>query len=160
MYFLPRIRYHYSMAHRTPVTVIKADHTGAEVWRYEGVILKRTPTSITLEARFNRDDLDLGYTVFRRGDRFVEHFYSDRWYNIFEVYDADTGLLKGWYCNFTRPAHLDSNTVRADDLALDLWIDPGRRMLVLDREEFDALPLTDQERQAVLAALDELQKGV
>ena len=139
------------------IAVIKTDYAGREVWRYDGVILERSATHVTLEARFNRDDMDLGYVLFRRGDRFVEHFYSDRWYNVFEVYDGADGVLKGWYCNITRPARLAENEVRADDLALDLFVYPDRRQLVLDRKEFDALPISAAEREAGLAALAALQ---
>ncbi len=142
------------------VTVIKNDHTGQEVWRYEGVILERSATRIVLEASFDRDDMDLGYVTFRRGDRFVEYFYSDRWYNIFEVHERDSGRLKGWYCNFSRPAEFNTAAIRADDLALDLFVHPDGQMLVLDREEFERLALDDRERQAVLDALDELCRQV
>lgn len=143
-----------------PITVIKNDHTGKEVWRYEGTVLERTPTRIRLEARFNRDDLVLDYITFRRGDRFIEEFYSDRWYNIFEVHDAADDHLKGWYCNFTRPAQLGEDTVSADDLALDLFVAPDGTMLALDREEFESLPISDRERREVLKALAELQAQV
>jgi predicted RNA-binding protein associated with RNAse of E/G family len=140
-----------------PITVIKNDHTGREVWRYRGVVLERSPTHVRLEATFNRDDVDLGYAVFRRGDRFVECFYADRWYNLFEVHDVDDDHLKGWYCNFTRPARLSAHEISADDLALDLYVYPDGRALVLDRDEFDALPISAAERAAVLEALDRLQ---
>lgn len=147
------------MAHpdHPPITVIKNDHTGREVWRYQGVVLARTPASVTLEAYFNRDDRDDGYMVFRRGDRFVERFFSDRWYNIFELYDVDDGRLKGWYCNIARPAELGAEVIRQDDLALDLFVYPDGSMLELDRAEFDALPLSDRDRAAALAALQELR---
>ena len=139
------------------ITVIKNDHTGREVWRYEGTVLVRTSRRVRLEARFNRDDLVLDYITFRRGDRFIEEFYNDRWYNIFEVHDVTDDHLKGWYCNFTRPARLDEHTVSADDLALDLFIAPDGAMRVLDREEFEALPISDRERREVLKALAALQ---
>ncbi len=148
------------MSSPRPITVIKNDHTGREVWRYEGTLLERTPTHVRLEARFSREDLELGYVAFRRGDRFVEEFYSDRWYNIFEVHDVADDRLKGWYCNFTRPAQLGEDMVSADDLALDLFVAPDGNMLVLDREEFEALPISDQEREEVLKALAELQVRV
>src|SRR5690349_13550539 len=108
------------MPSREPVLVIKNNHLGKEMLRYDGVILKRNDSGILLEAIFDRDDLDLGYTVFRRGDRFVEWFYSDRWYNIFEIHNAEDDQIKGWYCNFTRPAKFGDTRIEADDLALDL----------------------------------------
>jgi protein associated with RNAse G/E len=141
-----------------PITVIKNDHTGQEVWRYEGRVLERTANRVMLEALFNRDEVDLDYAVFRRGDRFVEYFYSDRWYNVFAVHDATDDHLKGWYCNIARPAELGETVIRQDDLALDLFVYPDRRMIVLDRDEFEALDLNDPTRSAALKALAELQK--
>ncbi len=147
-----------SMTRGKPVIIIKNDHAGREVLRYEGVVLERHPDHVVLEAPFSgRADRDLGYVVFRRGDRFVERHYSNRWYNVFEVHDVDDDHIKGWYCNFTRPATITDGVVQADDLGLDLWIYPDGRKLVLDREEFDALPLDEEECRQVLAALENLQ---
>jgi predicted RNA-binding protein associated with RNAse of E/G family len=140
-----------------PITVIKNDHTGREVWRYQGHILERTERHVTLEAFFSRDEMDLGFIVFRKGDRFVETFYSDRWYNVFEVHNAGGDHLKGWYCNITRPAVLADSSVRADDLALDLFVYPDGRTLVLDEDEFADLPLSELERQEAHEALATLQ---
>jgi protein associated with RNAse G/E len=139
-----------------PIPVIKHDHTGQEKWRYEGVVVERDGAHVLIEARFDRDKVDLGYVVFYRGDRFLEHYYGDRWYNVFEVHAAEDDRLKGWYCNFTRPARLGPDAIRYDDLALDLWVYPDRRTLILDRDDFDALPIDEAERQAVLDGLEEL----
>ncbi len=138
------------------ILVIKNDHTGREVWRYEGIVLERGLTHVTLEAFFNREDRDDGYVIWRRGDRFIEHFYSDRWYNIFEVHDVTDDRIKGWYCNLTRPARIRDGTVAADDLSLDVWIDPDGRTLIMDEDEYTALPLTAAEREAVQDALADL----
>ncbi len=138
------------------ITVIKNDHAGREVWRYEGHVLERGQHHVTLEAFFRRDDMDLGFVIFRRGDRFVETFYTDRWYNVFEVHDVDDDHIKGWYCNITRPAVLADRTVQADDLALDLFIYPDGRLLVLDEEEFAALPIPDVDRRLARTALESL----
>jgi protein associated with RNAse G/E len=140
-----------------PITVIKTDHTGHEVWRYQGVVLERGPHHVILEARFNRDDLVLNYVTLRRGDRFVETFYDNRWYNVFEVHDKDDDRIKGSYYNFARPAHIVDGEVCSDDLALDLWVYSDGRKLILDQDEFDALPIDEGERAAVLEALRELQ---
>jgi predicted RNA-binding protein associated with RNAse of E/G family len=145
------------MANSPSIIVIKNDHAGREVWRYQGRILERTERHVTLEAFFARDDMDLGFIVFRKGDRFVETFYADRWYNVFEVHDVEDDRLKGWYCNITRPAVLANSSVRADDLALDLFVYPDGRTLVLDEDEFANLPLSEPERQKAREALDALQ---
>jgi hypothetical protein len=45
------------------------------------------------------------------------------------------------------------------DLALDLWVWPDGTQAVLDQEEFEALPLVQEERERALAALGELQQA-
>ena len=138
------------------ITVYKLDEHGRTVWQYPAVVLGRKPHCVRLEAFFNRDDLDLGYAVFKRGDRFIEHFYNDRWYNIFAVYDRDEGDFKGWYCNVCRPAELGKTAVRCEDLALDVWVTPEGAAMVLDVDEFLALPLSERERENGRDALQTL----
>lgn len=143
------------------ITVIKLDHRGREVFRYQGEVLARNATWVQLEARFGRDEVLVAEGVrFRRGDRFVEWFYSDRWHNIFEIHDADDDHLKGWYCNITRPALLSGDMVRSEDLALDLWVGPDGRQVVLDESEFAALPLDAAERSRAWAELEALLRAV
>jgi hypothetical protein len=125
---------------RTPITVHKLDETGREVCHYHGLMLDRTTTSLTLEAHFDREGLDFHGMLLRRGDRFVETYYSDRWYNVFAIFDVDDDHHKGWYCNITRPASIEANHVYAEDLALDLIITSDGEQIVVDEEEF-AVPL-------------------
>jgi nicotinamide-nucleotide amidase len=139
------------------MTVRKLDHAGRLVTAYPGRVLHRTATSIALETAWERLPLDLGYVVLETGDRWVEFFYADRWYNAFRIHAAD-GRLKGIYCNITRPAEITATTVSAEDLALDLWIDPQGRLTVLDEDEFAALPLTATERAAAQAARAALER--
>ena len=60
----------------TNFIVYKLDHTGREVWQYPARVLEQGPNHVRLEAFFNRDDVDLGYTLFKRGDRFIESHYA------------------------------------------------------------------------------------
>jgi protein associated with RNAse G/E len=142
------------------ITIRKLDHQGHETWRYTGLVLDRGATWVRLQAYFNRPDHDAGYVVFRQGDRFIERFYSDRWYNIFEIHDVSDDRLKGWYCNLTRPATIGASEISSEDLALDVWIDPAGQIALLDEEEYQALPLSARERQQVLRAVDELRAQV
>jgi len=142
------------------ITVIKNDHTGREVWRYTGRVLARGDAWVQLEATFNRPDRQTPYHTFRQGDRFVEWFYSDRWYNVFEMHDAADDHLTGWYCNVTRPAVLRADAVIADDLALDVFVTPDGAITVLDEDEFAALPLDATTRARARHALDELRRRI
>ena len=140
----------------TTITIYKLDHHGREVWRYPGRVLARDAHTIRLEGFYNRDNTTVGYAVFKRGDRLVETFYSDRWYNVFAVYDRDDGALKGWYCNVTRPATITDEAVSSDDLALDVWVSPDGAVTVLDEDEFAALELNEDDRAAADDALQQL----
>ncbi len=104
------------------IKVQKKNPDGDVLVEYEGDELGRDENSITLEALFTRDDMSFMDVVFKKGDRFVEYYYSDRWYNIFEIYDRDDGKLKGWYCNVGMPAVIEDDLVSYIDLALDLWV--------------------------------------
>lgn len=138
--------------------VIKENIQRQETWRYPATVLEFIPGGVLLEAFFNRDDTDVHGLVMARGDRFVEAYYSDRWYNIYEVYRRDGGLLKGWYCNVSLPATITPSQIEYVDLALDLLVFPDGRQQVLDEDEFAALPLDQATRAQARAALAELQR--
>jgi uncharacterized protein len=138
------------------LTVKKLNPHHEVIIAYDGVVLARTPETIVLEARFNRETLDLGYTVLEPHDRFVEHFFADRWYNIFEIHSVHDDHLKGWYCNIAQPATFNADTIEQIDLALDVWIDPDGSYRVLDQDEFAALDLDRITRLRAQQAVGEL----
>ncbi|HMN62561.1 MAG TPA: hypothetical protein PJ988_19510, partial [Anaerolinea sp.] len=80
------------------VLVIKLNLAEQETWRYTGEILARDAHSLTLRALFNRADTPFYDVLLRRGDPFIEVYYSDRWYNIIQIHDQDSGEIKAWYC--------------------------------------------------------------
>lgn len=139
------------------ITIHKLDAHGLEVWSYRARLLARGDGWITVEANFDRQDADLHGLILRRGDRMVEQFFADRWYNVFAIHDGGGTELKGWYCNITRPAHLLPADVFAEDLALDLLVLPDGSSRILDEDEFEALGLSQLERARARAALHELQ---
>src|SRR5215207_9133025 len=89
------------------IKVQKKNPNGEVVYEYEGDLIQRDETSITLEALFTRDDTPFMDVVFKKDDLFIEYYYTDRWYNIFEIHDRDDGLIKGWYCNIGQPALIE-----------------------------------------------------
>ena len=140
------------------VRVHKLDSHGREVWAYPGHLLEDGPSHRRLIARFDREPIELGGLRLIRGDVFLETFYTDRWYNVFDIYDSTGSRRKGWYCNVTRPARFSPGHIHAEDLALDLVVLPSGSTVVLDEEEFDALQLTEEEARASRQAVAELQK--
>jgi uncharacterized protein len=140
------------------ILVLKLNTQEQETWRYTGKVLKRGNGYIVVQAHFNRPDMPFHGIMLRQGDRFVETFYSERWYNVFEIHDKESDRLKGWYCNICRPANMDSASVSYIDLALDLLVYPDGRQLVLDEDEFEDLPVDDETRKNAIQGLQELQE--
>jgi hypothetical protein len=140
------------------ITVDKLSPQGELKWRYEGELLERGENWVRLEAFFDHDNIVVAGIPLQRGDRFVETYYSDRWYNIFEIHAGEGGALRGWYCNITRPAKILSDRLEYVDLFLDLWVSPDGRQTVLDEEEFVAADLEEETRRSARQALAELQE--
>jgi hypothetical protein len=128
---------------------------------YTGELLRHEPGYRLIHARWERPRLDLGYVAFEPGDHFYEHFYTERWYTIFEL-RGESGALKGWYCNVSRPAQFDNAMIVSEDLELDLFVAPDRvQMLRLDLDEFAARGFDSSDPEAhtaALAALNELEQ--
>jgi predicted RNA-binding protein associated with RNAse of E/G family len=142
------------------ITVHKLNEQGVEVFHYRGILIEEQGTSLTLEARFERSDIQFFELTFREGDRFLETYYTDRWFNIFEIYDVANDHLKGWYCNITRPARIEQGHIYAEDLALDLLVYQDGRVRVLDEDEFEEMDLNESDRKNALSALEELKLWV
>jgi protein associated with RNAse G/E len=141
------------------VTVKKLNPAGEETFRYTGRILAQHTDRVVLEAEFNRDDFSIHEITLRRGDRFIETYFTDRWYNVFAIHDRDDNRLMAWYCNIGYPAEVGDGEVSYIDLALDLLVYPDGRQLVLDEDEFAALALSPEVQQQARLALEELQAG-
>lgn len=138
------------------ITVVKRDASGQVRARYEGEVLARTATSVIIQAQWTSPTRDLGYTRFEPGDRFIEYYYSDRWFNIFAI-ASPSGARKGWYCNVAEPAHIFTERVEQVDLYLDVWVNPTGAIRVLDEDEFaSATALSESQRQGARQGLQAL----
>jgi len=113
----------------------KCDHRGQPRVSYDGELIAHDGPRITLRARWTLPARALPYVTLEPGDVFIETFYTDRWYNVFEIHGPD-GTLKGWYADICRPARLEHDALSWDDLALDVWMAPNGTMQILDQEEF------------------------
>jgi len=141
------------------INVLKRNARGEVTMQYAGRVLERGADFVRMEARFNHADVPMPGAVLKRGDRFVETYFTARWYNIFEIHDRDDEHLKGWYCNLARPAVWDApDTLSYVDLALDLWVAADGTQTVLDEDEFEALGLDEILTAQVMSALDELRR--
>lgn len=139
------------------IEVQKLNLAGEVTWSYSGRIMRLSADEVLLEAFFNRPDLPFHGIVMREGDRFVEKYFFQKWYNIFEIHDRDDDRIKAWYCNVSEPAKMQDSRLYYVDLALDLLAFPDGKTLILDEDEFAELNLEPETRHKAIAALEELK---
>lgn len=140
------------------VALVKAGRTKI---RYPADLVRDDGTRITVRAPWAAPGVrDFGFVRFEPGDVFTEHYWRDLWFAVKEV-RTGSGVLKGWYCDITRPAALRDGELVVEDLDLDLWVSAdGSSVLRLDEDEFEASGLADRDPAAADAArraLDELE---
>jgi predicted RNA-binding protein associated with RNAse of E/G family len=137
--------------------IVKNDHTGKQVWEYEGECVAHTEHALLFEARFNRSDMHFNGVLLREGDRFLELYPLGKWFNIYEIHDRDSDAVKAWYCNVTRPVVIKDDMIAYDDLALDLFAYPDGTFRILDEDEFSQIVISEQDRVGALSGLRELE---
>ena len=138
------------------ITVNKLNPLGEKTIQYQGEVLERLADEIIIQAYWNHSPKDLGYVCFEPGDLFIEYYYANRWFNIFEISDA-SNTRKGWYCNIAEPADIREDQILQKDLLLDVWVDPSGKPLILDEDEFEAdRMLDDRQRQGARQGLRDL----
>lgn len=139
--------------------VVKLDSNGQEKVRYEAQRYSINEANcVAVRAEWQTPTIKTETTTFARGDFLHEFFYSDRWYNVFTLYAGETGMLKGWYCNVTRPTEITDTEIRWTDLELDVWVAPDGTVTVLDEAEFWEIALSEQDRQNCLDALTAIKE--
>jgi uncharacterized protein len=138
------------------ITVTKKDAQGQTKIQYKGEILERSAYGIVIQASWTLPTKDLGYTTFEPGDQFIEYYYMDRWFNIFDISSA-SGVHKGWYCNVAEPAGISDDHIEQVDLLLDVWVNSKGATLILDEDEFAAdTTLSDEQRTRARQGLQAL----
>jgi protein associated with RNAse G/E len=139
------------------VNIHKQDYSGQVVWKYTGSLLESYQNRIVIEAYFDREDTPLEKIILRKGDKFIETYFTDQWFNYYEIQDKLNGSIKAWYCNISYPAVFTNETLTFRDLALDLLVYPDGTRKALDLDEFNVLPIPDEIRSKALQSLAYLQ---
>src|SRR5687768_9038923 len=82
---------------RLTVSQVKHERQGA---RYPARVVYADGSHVVVAAVWT-EEVDTEHFRFVPGDRSIEHYWTDRWYSVWQVHAAD-GQLKGWYCNIAR----------------------------------------------------------
>ena len=140
----------------TKITVNKLNSLGEIKIQYQGEVLERLTDGVIIQAYWELPLKDLGYTCFEPGDRFIEYYFTNQWFNIFDISNA-SNERKGWYCNIAEPADIHDDQIKQKDLLLDVWVDPGGSTLLLDEDEFERdTTLDNTQRRGARQGLQDL----
>lgn len=95
---------------------------------------------VCVEARWTFRSLNIDGLIFEPGDRLLEWFSRDHWYNVFAIYSPE-GEYRGCYANVTYPTRYDPvtspPTLAWHDLYLDVIALPDGSYVIRDEDELD-----------------------
>ena len=141
------------------ITVNSRKYDGKVRRTWTGGIVSESDDLIVLVGRFEFDVLHNDIGSIREGTVSFEHYWLDRWYNVFRFHEPD-GALKCYYCNVAMPPTFDGLVIDYVDLDIDVitWPDKTREILDLDDFERNTIKFgyPDDIRGSALTALDEL----
>jgi protein associated with RNAse G/E len=135
--------------------VQKINPDGSIKIEYTGTLRESNDEFISIDTGWSREELDLGYVIFKSDDIWIETFYLKKNFNIFRIGTQD-GNLKGFYSNVTYPPIIEDDLIKWRDLAVDIWIRPDGSYLILDEDEFEEMGPTPVERRIVKDAVEEV----
>jgi protein associated with RNAse G/E len=115
------------------VRVLK--HDGSEHRRWTGRLARLEADLIILEAEFDTDVSHHLLGDIKRGTRLIEHYWLNRWYNVFRFLNDD-GSTRLYYCNINKPPDFDGQLLTYVDLDIDVMVRPDFSYEVLDLDEF------------------------
>ncbi len=139
-----------------PLKIIK-HHAGSEkIYSWSGQVLSETLNMRRLNAWFNGNPGYVGKVLLETGDRFVETYFTDRWYNFFQIYAGQSDVMKCFYFNLSRPAVFYEDRIEWEDLALDLIVYPDGQKELIDQDEFARLNIDEKTRQICWQTLTDL----
>ncbi|MEQ1921182.1 MAG: DUF402 domain-containing protein [Pyrinomonadaceae bacterium] len=118
------------------ITINSRKYDGHIRRTWPGGLISQSDEMLVVVGSFQEDIQHDDLGMIKRGTVSFEHFWFDRWYNIFRFHEPD-GSLRNYYCNITMPPHFADNVLDYVDLDLDLIVWPERGYEVLDRDDLE-----------------------
>lgn len=141
------------------LTVHAKKYDGRVRKTWSGAVTTVSDTLIVLIAKFEAavQHNDLGFID--AGTVSFEHFWTDRWYNVFRFHRPG-GELLAFYVNIAMPAQIETKTLSYIDLDVDVILWPDGKIEVLDWDDFEKnskkFGYADDVRDKVQRSLDEV----
>ena len=144
-------------------TIVSRDYGGEVRRTWPCRMIEQTGQLLVFEGEFDREIDHAHLGRIERGTVSIEYFWLDRWYNVFRFHEP-AGAFRNYYCNIAMPPTLNGTSLEFVDLDVDLLVDAGGNIAVLDEDEFHEnaakFRYTVDVESAVSAAVDELTEMV
>ncbi|MEQ1643634.1 MAG: DUF402 domain-containing protein [Pyrinomonadaceae bacterium] len=118
------------------ITVNARKYDGSLRRQWTAGVVSQTDVLTIAVGRFECDVKHSDLGAISQGTLSFEHFWPDRWYNIFRFHQPD-GSLRNYYCNIAMPFTLEGDTLEFVDLDIDVVVWPDGRHEILDRDDFE-----------------------
>jgi len=118
------------------ITVNARKYDGRVHRSWKGTSTNEHDGLISLIAEFSETHEHGELGTIHAGTISVEHFWTDRWYNVFHFHEPD-GTKKAAYANVAMPAVVAGNVIDYVDLDMDVIQWPDGRVEVLDKDDFE-----------------------
>jgi uncharacterized protein len=139
------------------VNALDVDGTLRRSWKCE--FLGTEGRRIDLLGVFDRTVEHEHLGTIAKGTISYEHFWLDRWFNVFRFHRPD-GQFFGYYCNICKPPQMLDGELTYVDLEVDVVAGPNGKTHILDTEEFEQRiasgAIDSRTREIVDATTDEL----
>ena len=120
----------------TEIIINSRKYYGSIRRSWKAGVVSQSDSLIVAVGRFDQDveHSDLG--LIKEGTVSFEHFWLDRWYNVFRFHEPD-GTFRNYYCNIAMPAVWNGSELDFVDLDIDVVVWPDGRVEVLDRDDLE-----------------------
>ena len=118
------------------ITINARKYDGSLRRQWTAGVVSQTEELTIAVGRFEFDVVHSDLGLIHKGTVSFEHFWPNRWYNIFRFHEPD-GSLRNYYCNIAIPFTFDDATLEFIDLDIDVVVWPDGRVEVLDRDDFE-----------------------
>ncbi len=118
------------------ITINSRKYDGHIRRTWPGGLISQSEELLVVVGRFREEVQHDDLGLIKEGTVSFEHFWFDRWYNIFRFHEPD-GRLRNYYCNITMPPTFADDVIDYVDLDLDVIVWPEFRYEILDRDDFE-----------------------
>lgn len=118
------------------VTINARKYDGHIRRSWKGGLIHESQDLLILVGKFHEEVKHNDLGNIRAGTVSFEHFWFDRWYNVFRFHEPD-GKLKAYYANIAMPPTFENGIIDYVDLDIDVVVWPDRRVEILDRDDFE-----------------------